>query len=197
MKIVQAPNTVLSTIAKPVGKIDKDLKNLLKGMEEALASAIDPEGVGLAAPQIGKSLQIFIVKESPDAKLKTFINPKIISFKDKSEKKIKARNQNAKDQEPRTKNQEPNKGVQLEGCLSLKDIWGVVKRHDEVTISYIDEKGQSHEKTFDGFFATIVQHEIDHLNGILFPKRVLEQKQKLYKSVKNKKGETEFEELEI
>lgn len=197
LKIVQAPNTVLSTIAKPVGKIDKDLKNLLKDMEEALASAIDPEGVGLAAPQIGKSLQIFIVKESPEAELKTFINPKIVSFKDKPASNAASQNTKAASKKPKKSLPAGRQGVQLEGCLSLKDIWGVVKRHDEVTLTFEDEKGIKHTQVFDGFLSTIVQHEVDHLNGILFPKRVLEQKQKLYKSVKNAKNETEFEELEI
>jgi peptide deformylase len=191
MKIVQAPNTVLSSVAKPVGKIDKSIKDLLKDMEVALASASDPEGVGLAAPQIGKSLQIFLVKETPDAQLKVFINPKIENFKDKPVEKTEPK------PDKKEKKTRKEKGVQLEGCLSLKDIWGVVKRHDEVTVSYKDENGTKHTKTFDGFMSIIIQHETDHLNGILFPKRVLEQNQKLYQSVKNKKGETEFEELEI
>ncbi len=194
LKIVQAPNTVLSSVARPVGKIDKTIKNLLLEMEDALLKATDPEGVGLAAPQIGKSLQIFIVKESPDAELKTFINPKIESFKDKPAEK-KPVEKDAK--VPIDKDGKKEKGVQLEGCLSLQDIWGVVKRHDEVTLSYLDETGKKHKRTFDGFMSVIIQHETDHLNGILFPKRVLEQNQKLYKSIKNKKGETEFEEMEI
>jgi peptide deformylase len=195
MKIVQAPENVLSTVAKPVGKIDKSIKKLLKDMEEALLAASDPEGVGLAAPQIGKSLQIFIVKESPDADLKVFINPQIEKFIDKPEKPSKS-SQSSKTAKAKEK-AGINKGIQLEGCLSLKDIWGVVKRHDEVTLSYQDETGVKHKKTFDGFMSVIIQHETDHLNGILFPKRVLEQNQKLYKSIKNKKGEIEFEELEI
>jgi peptide deformylase len=208
MKIVQAPHTVLSSVAKPVAKIDKSIKDLLSDMEVALASASDPEGVGLAAPQIGKSLQIFLVKETPDAQLKVFINPKIENFKDKPtesdsvQEGLKAKSDLANaDKKKLSKAKSASggkeKGVQLEGCLSLKDIWGVVKRHDEVTVSYEDENGTKHTKTFDGFMSIIIQHETDHLNGILFPKRVLEQNQKLYKSVKNKKGETEFEELEI
>ncbi len=196
MKIVQAPNEVLSAVAKPVQTIDKSLKKLLKEMEIALASAKDPEGVGLAAPQIGKSLSIFIVKETPDAKLKIFLNPKIESFKDLPKPKIKPESAK-KDSGEAKHSKKKKKGVQLEGCLSLKDIWGVVKRHDELVLSYQDEKGNQHKSTFDGFLATIIQHEVDHLEGVLFPKRVLEQKQKLYKSIKNKKGETEFEEIEI
>ncbi|HSW47540.1 MAG TPA: peptide deformylase [Candidatus Saccharimonadales bacterium] len=194
MKIVQAPNSVLSTVARPVEKIDKYIKNLLTEMETSLASATDPEGVGLAAPQIGKSLQIFIVKENPEANLKTFINPVIEEFFQKpAEKKTVQSTKTTKAK----KKAGIKKGVQLEGCLSLQDIWGVVKRHDGVVLSFMDENGEQHKESFDGFMSTIIQHETDHLNGILFPKRVLEQKEKLYKSIKNKKGETEFEELEI
>lgn len=194
MKIVQAPNTVLSTVAQPVSAIDKSIKKLLKDMEKSLASATDPEGVGLAAPQIGKSLQIFIVKEHPDAELKVFINPVIEKFFKKPVEKKAV--QSAKTTKAKKK-AGIKKGVQLEGCLSLQDIWGVVKRHDGVILSFMDEKGVEHKRSYDGFLATIIQHETDHLNGILFPKRVLEQNEKLYKSVKNKKGETEFEEMEI
>lgn len=194
-KIVQAPSTVLSSVARPVEKIDKYIKNLLKEMEVSLLAASDPEGVGLAAPQIGKSLQIFVVKESPEAEMKVFINPQIVEFIDKPEKPSKSR-QSSKTAKAKEK-AGIKKGVQLEGCLSLKDIWGVVHRHDSLTLSYQDATGTKHQRTFDGFLSVIIQHETDHLNGILFPKRVLEQKEKLYKSIKNKKGETEFEELEI
>lgn len=202
LKIVQAPSTVLSSVARPVEKIDKSIKNLLKEMEVSLLAASDPEGVGLAAPQIGKSLQIFIVKESPEAELKVFINPQIVEFIDKPEKPSKSR-QSSKTAKAKEKAgikkglPAGRQGVQLEGCLSLKDIWGVVHRHDSLVLSYQDETGTKHQRTFDGFLSVIIQHETDHLNGILFPKRVLEQKEKLYKSIKNKKGETEFEELEI
>lgn len=184
MKIVQAPESVLSQQAKPVEKIDRAIKKLLKDMEVTLGEAKDPEGVGLAAPQVGVSLQIFIIRETPTSPLLTFINPKVIAFSDPK---------------PVEKADESDKkaGVQLEGCLSLKDVWGVVTRHAEVTLSYLDEQGQKHEKTFGGFLATIIQHEFDHLNGILFTKRVIEQKNPLYQSVKNSKGEIEFEEIAI
>ncbi len=196
MKIVQAPNEVLANPSQPVRKIDKSIHALLKEMEKSLLTATDPEGVGLAAPQIGKGLQIFIVKENPEAKLKVFINPVIESFVEKPKEENLVAVQSKKTSKAKKK-AGIKKGVQLEGCLSLKDIWGVVKRHDEVVLSFMDENGVQHKKTFDGFLSVIIQHEYDHLQGILFPKRVLEQKEKLYKSVKNKKGETEFEELEI
>lgn len=196
MKIVQAPSEVLAHPAKPVTKIDKSISDFLKVMEKTLTSASDPEGVGLAAPQIGKSLQIFIVKPHPDSKTQTFINPVIEEFFDMpkgTEDKVYQSKTTAKVK----KKAKIDKGVQLEGCLSLNNIWGVVKRHYGVVLSYQDEKGKNHKKSFDGFLSVIIQHEYDHLQGILFPKRVLEQKTKLYKSSKDKKGETEFEELTI
>lgn len=196
MKIVQAPTPVLSQTAKSVEKVDKSIKKLLKEMEQTLLAQTDPEGVGLAAPQVGQSLQLFIVKQDPDAPFMTFINPVIQSlFEKPADKEVKP-----KQSKKATKAKEKakiDKGVQLEGCLSLKDVWGVVKRPYGVELTYQDETGEKHQKKFEGFLATIIQHEVDHLNGILFPKRVLDQKNPLYHSVKNAKGEIEFEEIEI
>lgn len=179
-KIVQAPHKVLAEEAKPVEKVDQSIQKLIKEMTETLLSAKDPEGVGLAAPQIGKSLKLFIIKESPEAPLLTFINPVI------------------EKQSPLSKTKkEKDKQVKLEGCLSLQDIWGVVHRSEKVTLSYLDETGKKHRKTFTGFLAVIIQHEYDHIHGILFPKRVLEQNEVLYKAKKDKTGEMVFEQLEL
>ena len=187
LKIIQAPNKVLSEKAKTIGKIDKEILTLTKEMEESLIIAKDPEGVGLAAPQVGKSLQLFLVKQTPRSPTLIFINPKIESFIDN----IRENPLSISD------NPEKEKGVQLEGCLSLYNIWGVVKRHPGVIVSFIDEKGEKHKKKFEGFLATIIQHEYDHLQGILFPKRVLEQNNKLYKSSRDEKGESVFDEIEL
>lgn len=206
LKIIQAPDQVLSDIAKPIEKVDKIIKTLLKEMEETLISQTDPEGVGLAAPQVGKPLQLFIIKQDPDAQLLTFINPVIESTFEKPADKAVEIKQSAQIAKAKKKakisgknesSSRGDKGVQLEGCLSLKDIWGVVKRPYGVALSYQDETGAKHKKTFEGFLATIIQHEVDHLNGVLFPKRVLEQKNPLYHSVKNDKNEVEFEEIEL
>ena len=186
MHIVQAPDTVLSSKATAVEEIDKTIQDILKEMHYALLHASDPEGVGLAAPQVGKSLQIFIVRETPDSPLLTIINPKIEKFFDEPKKSRKERTEASK-----------KKGTQLEGCLSLKDIWGVVKRYYGVELSYLDENGEKHTQKFTGFLATIMQHEYDHLQGFLFTKRVLEQQNPLYRSVKNGKGEVEFEEISL
>jgi peptide deformylase len=196
MKIVQAPTPVLSQTAKPVEKVDKGIKKLLKEMEQTLLAQTDPEGVGLAAPQVGQSLQLFVVKEDPDAPFMTFINPAIEDTFEKPADKTVAPRQSKKAARAKEK-AKIDKGVQLEGCLSLKDVWGVVKRPYGVALAYQDETGEKHHKKFEGFLATIIQHEVDHLNGILFPKRVLDQKNPLYHSIKNAKGDIEFEEIEI
>ena len=188
LQIVTAPNTVLSNIAKPVKKVDKEISSLIAEMIETLESAKDPEGVGLAAPQIGKSMQIFIAKPSKTSQMLVCINPKltIISEQKNKPEDIKKEKQHKK-----------KRGVKLEGCLSLIDIWGEVQRERRISLSFLDEHGKTHTRMFTGFLATIIQHEYDHLQGILFPKRVLEQKGKLYKSSKDEKGETVFEEISI
>lgn len=183
LQIVCAPNPVLAEPTKKVGKIDKSILTLIGEMQKALLAAKDPEGIGLAASQIGKPFRIFIAKPTLKSSIQVFINPIINSISSeltplKRPKKSKA----------------PNR---LEGCLSLPSIWGTVLRSPELILSYLDEKGNSRKRKFKGFMATIIQHEMDHLNGVLFPKRVLEQKGKLYKSHKNKKGEDIFEEIEL
>lgn len=183
LKIVQAPNPVLAEEAKKIEKINSDTHKLIKEMVKTLEAAKDPEGVGLAAPQIGKSLQLFIIKETPDSDILTFINP-VIENQSPIRKEV-------------TEKGKKKKPVKLEGCLSLQDIWGVVHRSDEITLSYLDETGNKHTKTFTGFLAVIVQHEYDHIHGTLFPKRVLEQNGKLYKAKQDEKGEMYFEEMEI
>lgn len=183
MKIIQAPQQVLSEKAKPIKKIDKDIAQLIDDMKKTLLDAKDPEGVGLAAPQVGKSLQLFLVRPNISTPVTVYINPKI------THEPIRIR--------PTKKEKKKKDGIQLEGCLSLKDIWGTVQRAKKVRIVYMDEFGKIHDKEIKGFIATILQHEYDHLQGILFPRRVLEQKGQLYKSHKNENNEDEFTEVNI
>lgn len=180
LKILQTPHAVLSQKAKPVDKVDTKIIRFVAEMEEAMDNAKDPEGVGLAANQVGKAIAIFVIRQSPRSPLLTFINPKIEEHAQVHPKPIR-------DEED----------VQLEGCLSLKDIWGVVDREDALILSYQDISGIHHKKKFTGFLATIIQHEMDHLDGILFPQRVLSQKNKLYKSNRDKNGEQVFEEINL
>jgi peptide deformylase len=179
ISIVTAPHDVLAQQAKPVTKVDASIRDFIGEMKVALDNTRDPEGVGLAAPQVGKSLQIFLVKPTRNAVHEVFINPQL-TLLGNVQKLSKDKN-----------------GTKLEGCLSLPTIWGPVARAPRVKITYLDEKGVSQEETVGGFKAVILQHEYDHLQGILFPRRVLEQKGKLYKSSKNEKGEDIFEEIEL
>jgi len=182
LDVVQAPNPVLSATAQPVEKIDESVKKLIEDMKETLVAQTDPEGIGLAAPQVGKSMQIFIVKYDEESPFDVYLNPKLELGKDKGITKRKN-----KDEER----------AKLEGCLSLKIIWGEVERAKKVHMQWIDETGKEHKATFSGFYATILQHEYDHLQGILFPRRVLEQQGQLYKSHKNKEGKDVFDPVEI
>lgn len=186
LRIVTTPNSVLSATAKPVAKIDNSIKKIIKQMKETLLVTTGPKGVGLAAPQVGKSLQIFIAKPTDKSEIMVFINPEI------TERSLET------DYVKRPKKDKSQKASKkLEGCLSLPNIWGPVLRASSLNLFYLDEQGNPHKQKFTGFIATIIQHEIDHLNGALFPKRVLEQKGILYKSHKNKEGEDEFDEIEI
>ncbi|MFH1187016.1 MAG: peptide deformylase [Candidatus Levyibacteriota bacterium] len=179
-KIIIAPNPVLSIKTKPVGKLNKNILKIIDDMKSALLSATDPVGVGLAASQIGEPLQIFITKPTPESKISVFINPKIILL------------ENSLPVKPSNK-----RYTKLEGCLSLPTIWGEVKRKPVLTLEYLNTKGKKETKVFKGFMAIIIQHEVDHLKGVLFTKKVLEQKGTLYKSEKNKEGKEVFEEIQI
>ena len=179
MEIVQAPDSVLSTKAKDIGKIDKTILDLIEDMKTTLLTASDPEGVGIAAPQVGKSLQLFLIKPEKDSPISVFINPQVKTIGKQTDSKSK-------------------KGkTMLEGCLSLKDIWGTVERFPKVHVTWMDETGKKHIKTFTGWPARIIQHEKDHLEGILFPRRVLEQQGTLYKSHKDEEGSDVFEPMEL
>lgn len=173
-KIVQSGNPTLRTKSKPVAKIDKKVLQLIQDLKDTLKVQKDPEGVGLAAPQIGKNLQVFL------ADYKSFkrvvINPKITSIsKNKKEKGSKKHDREI-----------------LEGCLSLPYYYGPLKRSERVTLEYLNEKGDKITEEFVGFNAQIILHEIDHLNGVLFIDHLLAEKKPLYKV----EGD-EWEEVEL
>ncbi len=178
-QIVKTPNQILIKTAQPVKKIDAKIKSIISDMKKTLAAANNPKGVGLAAPQIGVSLRIFIIKPKENSQTLVFINPEIVAQDENLSLAI------------------DKKSPQLEGCLSIPRVWGQVKRHKSLTLKYQDENGRLHQKEFTGFPAVIIQHELDHLDGILFPRRVLEQKGKLYQLVKDANGKEVLEEMEI
>lgn len=169
LPIVQVPHPVLLKNAAPVLKVDNKIQKLIEEMKKTLLAQKDPEGVGLAAPQVGHSLQIFIMKPGKKAPISTFINPKIISI----------------DPVPAVKEGKKNKHVAMEGCLSIPKYWAEIGRSQKLTLTYLNEDGQQQTNTFTGFEAVIIQHEMDHLHGVLFTKRALEQNQIIYKEENN------------
>lgn len=173
-KITQSGEAVLRLKAKRVTKVDKKILEIIKDLRDTLAIQKEPEGVGLAAPQIGKSLQIFLAKYKDFDRL--VINPEILEIR--NEKRGISKKDKTKEI--------------LEGCLSLPHYYGPLKRANSVKLKYLNEKGEEVIEEFKDFNAQIILHEIDHLNGILFVDRLLEEKKPLYQ-VKGKK----WEEIEL
>lgn len=173
--IVYIPNQVLTSEAKTVTRFDKRLIALIADMKQTLKKAHNPKGVGLAAPQVGEPWRIFLTRPKESDNIRVFINPEIINI----EKQI---------------THEDNR---LEGCLSIPGIWGQVHRHSSLTIRYQDETGKIFTETCNGFLAVIIQHETDHVNGVLFTQRVLEQKGKLYQSAIDAKGKEILEQITL
>lgn len=192
LKIVTTPNPILVNKAKPVERFDKKLTQTIKEMSKTLDATTDPVGVGLAAPQVGISKRIFLSKPEENGETHVFINPEIIN--ESKEEKVPDFINSKKVESKKPKK---SKGKLLEGCLSIPNIWGNVSRKKEVKLRYQDLQGNEHVEIFKGFPAIIVQHELDHLNGILFTKHVMEQREQLYRSHKNEKGEDEFDEIEV
>jgi peptide deformylase len=137
-------------------------------MEKTLLSQKDPLGVGLSAPQVGVLQHIFIIKPDPKSPIEHFINPEILQT-DNS-----------------TKKQDLDEDEMLEGCLSIPKTWAPVERDDKVKIGYQTLDGKKEERWFSDLESVAVQHEIDHLHGILFTQRALEQGKQIYKEVRGK-----------
>jgi peptide deformylase len=149
-KIVTLPDPVLRRKAHPVKKFDKDLGTLIDDMVETMREA---PGVGLAAPQIGLSERLLVIEyyereedeEIEDAPMKVWavINPEIVKA---SEEMV----------------------MGVEGCLSIPGLLGEVERHAEVHVKCLNKHGKPMKIKAKGWLARIFQHEIDHLNGVLF-----------------------------
>lgn len=177
--IVLVPNSVLTQSAQTVVNFDRTLEKLIVEMKAALQATTIPKGVGLAAPQIGESWRVFITRPKEESQIRVFINPEIVKRSGQETDGV------------------PERENKLEGCLSIPTIWGKVKRTKALTLRFQDEKGILHEEAFKGFMATIIQHETDHTNGILYTQRVLEQKGKLYQNGKDENGKEVLEEIVI
>lgn len=187
-KIVKAPAEVLRNKTKPVDFSGEKLEKIISEMTTTLLAQKDPEGVGLAGNQVNLPYRIFLArfdvkKNSP---IFVFLNPEIISH--------------SEDLYP----EKDDKNAPLEGCLSLPNYYGVVKRYKWVEVRYETIEGTNYfdrltkVEKFTDFPATVIQHEMDHLDGKIFVERILEQTGPLYKTVgKDKKGKDRWEEVEL
>lgn len=170
-------DSILRKECAPIDKNYPDLKGLIANMFETLESA---NGIGLAAPQIGLDIRLFIVDVSPLADDEDYAD---IAEELKIFRKIFI---NAKILEESGDEWKFN-----EGCLSIPDVREDVKRHEAVTIEYWDENFQKHTDTFHDIRARVIQHEYDHIEGILFTDHLSNLKKKMVKGKLNKisKGE--------
>ena len=168
--ILPANDPRLRQISKPVENVDKKTLSLINDLKDTLEVQKDPEGVGLAAPQIGKNVKVFVVKTPKGVKV--IINPKVLSVSKEPVKKTR------KGKKTRLDSRKARQV--MEGCLSLINYYGPLRRPEKIKLSYLSEEGKEKTQTFTGFTAQIIQHEIDHLQGILFVDRLIEQKKPLY-----------------
>lgn len=153
-EIIQKDNKILRQKAKPVPIKDIDSKEIKKVIEDMTGAMIkQKDGIAIAAPQIGISLQIFVVSGSllqkadptytgDDSNL-VFINPEITKYS-------------------------RDKKIVEEGCLSVRWLYGMINRSTKVSLKAYNEKGERIERGASGLLAQIFQHEVDHLNGTLF-----------------------------
>lgn len=137
--IVKEPDPVLREVAKEVSKFNTNLKKLLKDMAETM---YDAEGVGLAAPQVGISKRVIVVDVRDENGLVEMVNPVIV--------------------------EQSGEQIGPEGCLSIPNLNGEVQRADRIVVTGKNSDGEAITIEASGFFARAFQHEIDHLNGILF-----------------------------
>jgi peptide deformylase len=141
-EIIEAPDRRLTTPSAAVEQIDEDLLRLLDDMLETMYAA---PGIGLAAPQVGVLRRAFVADLGGEGERTPIylINPEIVARSEST-------------------------NVAEEGCLSLPKQFGEVARFDQVRVRYLDREGATREIEADGLLARCLQHEIDHLNGILF-----------------------------
>ncbi|CZT34015.1 peptide deformylase [Rhizobium sp. 9140] len=141
--LIILPDPLLRQISAPVERVDDDVRRVADDMLETM---YDAPGIGLAAIQIGlprRLLVIDLAKEGDDPAPQVFINPEILTSTDEH-------------------------SVYEEGCLSIPDYYAEVERPAGITLRYLDREGRQQEIAADGLLATCLQHEIDHLNGVLF-----------------------------
>lgn len=169
LSIVAYGDPVLKKKAKPINNNYPDLQELIDNMFETMRNAL---GVGLAAPQIGLPIRLFIIDTSPFADDETLTEEERDELKDFKQVFINAE----------IIEEEGDRWVFNEGCLSIPNIREDVFRQPQLRIRYEDEKFNEHTKTFDGLIARVIQHEYDHIEGILFTDRISSFKKRLLKT---------------
>jgi len=141
--ILIIPDKRLRQLSEPVKKVDAGIRTLVEDMFETM---YDAPGIGLAAIQVGVPKRVVTLdlakKEEPKSP-QVFVNPEIVWASD-------------------------DKAIHEEGCLSIPEYYGDVERPAQVKVKYLDLEGKTHELEASGLLATCLQHEIDHLNGVLF-----------------------------
>lgn len=168
--IVKEPNEVLRARAAAIPLSDITsvrVRSLISEMSEALAAASD--GVGLAAPQVGESLRLFLVSEE------AFAIDRGEAHDETGKKKQWAHHVFIN---PVMKKFSRRKADMAEGCLSVPGRYGVVARNEKVFLEWFDERGEKHRRGFSKFAARVMQHELDHLEGVL----ILDRAKKMFKS---------------
>ena len=153
LEIAQLGNPILRQPSKPVENVtDKSIQRLIKAL---MATAAQANGVGIAAPQVARSQRLFIVASRPNPRYPNaplmeptaMINPKMLSYSTEIVR-------------------------DWEGCLSIPGLRGVVPRYQAIEVEYLDRQGKRQQQELSDFVARIFQHELDHLNGILFIDRL-------------------------
>jgi peptide deformylase len=170
--ILQKEERVLREIAEPVPIEDigtPKINKIISEMKEALESQDD--GVAIAAPQIGYSLQIFVVSKRVEEIINEAKRNKSEMEDELGEDETKPKNLNAKDVvfiNPVMKKLSKERKTVEEGCLSVRYLYGQVRRSTKATVEALDESGKKFQRGGTGLIAQIFQHEMDHLDGVLF-----------------------------
>ncbi len=168
-RIYHYPEPVLKQVAAPVAAIDDEIRLLAADMAETMYAA---PGVGLAAPQVGVSKRVIVMDCAPKdqpPQLVVAVNPEIVAREGGS--------------------------VEEEGCLSVPGYYASVARSEQVTVRYLDLEGRERTVTTDGLWAVCFQHEIDHLDGILFVDHLSPLKRALFRKKWKKLQEQQEEQL--
>jgi len=168
LPIVAYGDAVLRKKAEPIAQTYPNLSQLIENMYETMYAA---SGIGLAAPQIGLPIRLFLVDATPFAEDEDLTPEEQNELKDFKHAFINAQ----------VLEEVGDEWAFNEGCLSIPDIREDVFRKPVITIKYQDEKFESHVKTFNGIVARIIQHEYDHIEGILFTDKLSMLKKRLIK----------------